>query len=51
VSLQAPTRGEGLLECVFDRYRPVEGDVPARPRSDRNPLNRDEYLLHLARRT
>jgi ribosomal protection tetracycline resistance protein len=44
------SRGEGVLECTFDRYEPVRGTVPMRPRSDHNPLNREEYLLHVARR-
>jgi ribosomal protection tetracycline resistance protein len=44
------TRGEGVLECDFDRYRPIVGAFPSRPRSDFNPLNRKEYLLHLLRR-
>jgi len=44
------TRGEGALESTFDRYRPVVRAVPDRPRSDHNPLNREEYLLHVARR-
>jgi ribosomal protection tetracycline resistance protein len=44
------SRGEGVLECTFDRYEPVRGSVPMRPRSDHNPLNREEYLLHIARR-
>jgi ribosomal protection tetracycline resistance protein len=48
--LPALTRGEGLLECAFDRYEPVRGAVPARPRSDHNPLNRKEYLLQVTRR-
>jgi ribosomal protection tetracycline resistance protein len=49
--LPALTRGEGvLLESVFDRYREVRGDIPTRPRTDDNPLDRDEYLLHLTRR-
>jgi ribosomal protection tetracycline resistance protein len=48
--LPALTRGEGLLECAFDRYEPVRGAVPARPRSDHNPLNREEYLLRVAGR-
>jgi ribosomal protection tetracycline resistance protein len=49
--LPALTRGEGvLLESVFDRYRRVQGDIPTRPRTDDNPLDRDEYLLHLTRR-
>ena len=48
--LGAPTRGEGVLECVFDRYQPVRGTIPTLPRSDHNPLNRKEYLLHVVRR-
>jgi ribosomal protection tetracycline resistance protein len=44
------TRGEGLLECAFDRYEPARGPAPARPRTDHNPLNREEYLLHVTRR-
>jgi ribosomal protection tetracycline resistance protein len=48
--LPAVTRGEGVLESSFDRYRPVSGTIPTRPRSDDNPLNREEYLLRVARR-
>ncbi|MFI6734753.1 GTP-binding protein [Nonomuraea sp. NPDC050451] len=44
------TRGEGVLECAFDRYQPVRGPIPERPRTDHNPLNRKEYLLHVVRR-
>jgi ribosomal protection tetracycline resistance protein len=44
------TRGEGTLECAFDRYEPVRGEIPARPRTGRNPLDRKEYLLHVTRR-
>ncbi|MET7330129.1 translation factor GTPase family protein [Nonomuraea sp. NPDC005650] len=44
------TRGEGVLECAFDRYQPVRGPVQERPRTDHNPLNRKEYLLHVVRR-
>ena len=50
LELPALTRGEGVLESAFDRYRPVSGTIPSRPRSDRNPLNREEYLLRLAGR-
>ncbi len=46
----ALTRGEGVLEWTFDRYQPVAGTIPTRPRSDHNPLNRKEYLLHVMRR-
>jgi ribosomal protection tetracycline resistance protein len=49
LELPALTRGEGVLECAFSRYEPVSGDVPTRPRSDHNPLNRKEYLLRVAR--
>jgi len=44
------TRGEGVVEAVFGRYQPVRGEVPERPRTDHNPLNREEYLLHVSRR-
>ncbi|MFE5191967.1 GTP-binding protein [Streptomyces sp. NPDC056628] len=46
------TRGEGELETAFDHYAPAPpGPVPHRPRTDRDPLNRKEYLLNLTRRT
>jgi ribosomal protection tetracycline resistance protein len=50
--LPALTRGEGVLECAFDRYRyqQVVGEIPTRPRTDKNPLDRKEYLLRVARR-
>ncbi len=48
--LPALTRGEGVLESAFDHYQPVRGTIPTRPRSDHSPLNRKEYLLHVARR-
>jgi ribosomal protection tetracycline resistance protein len=47
--LPALTRGEGVLECPFDRYEPVTGARPERPRTDRNPLDRAEYLLRSTR--
>jgi ribosomal protection tetracycline resistance protein len=43
------TRGEGVLETAFDRYEPVRGPAPTRPRTDDNPLNREEYLLRVTR--
>jgi ribosomal protection tetracycline resistance protein len=43
------TRGEGVLESAFDHYQLVRGENPVRPRSDHNPLNRKEYLLHVSR--
>jgi len=44
------TRGEGVLEYAFDRYAPVRGAIPTRARTDQNPLNRKEYLIHVMRR-
>lgn len=44
------TSGEGVLECVFDRYEPVRDTIPTRPRTDNNPLDRREYLLRLGKR-
>jgi ribosomal protection tetracycline resistance protein len=48
--LPALTRGEGVLESMFERYQPVTGPIPERPRTDHDPLNRREYLLHVQRR-
>jgi ribosomal protection tetracycline resistance protein len=48
--LPALTRGEGVLESAFERYQPVTGAVPGRERTDHDPLNRREYLLHVLRR-
>jgi ribosomal protection tetracycline resistance protein len=47
--LPALTRGEGVLESAFDSYRQVRGAIPTRPRTDHNPLDREEYLLRIAR--
>ncbi|WP_242903457.1 elongation factor G [Actinomadura terrae] len=44
------THGEGVLESAFDRYAPVRGEAPSRPRSGVDPLDREEYLLHVVRR-
>ena len=48
-ALPGLTSGEGTLETEFDHYRPVRGEAPERPRTDHNPLNRKEYLLHVQR--
>ena len=55
LEIPADTLGPMLpaLGCVpfrFDCYQPVGGTMPTWPRSDRNPLNCKEYLLHLVRR-
>ena len=39
--------GEGLLEYVFAGYQPVSGAIPTRSRTDRNPLDRREYLMRV----
>ncbi len=44
------THGEGVLAAAFDHYRPVRGDIPTRPRTDNNPVNRKDYLTRVARR-
>jgi ribosomal protection tetracycline resistance protein len=44
------TRGEGVMESSFDRYEPVRGRIPTRPRTDDNPLDREEYLHRVTRR-
>ena len=44
------TRGEGVLESEFDSYGPTTGTPPTRTRSGQDPLNREGYLLRLARR-
>ena len=49
--MPALTRGEAVVESAFERYDPVRGPVPSRPRTDPNPLDRKEYLLRVLRRT
>ena len=44
------TGGEGALDTDFAGYEPVAGEPPSRRRTSPNPLNREEYLMHLARR-
>ncbi len=45
--LPALTRGEGVLEREFAAYQPSRGETPTRPRTDHNPVDREEYLLHV----
>jgi ribosomal protection tetracycline resistance protein len=45
------TGGEGVLESEPGGYEPVSGETPTRRRTTPNPLNREEYLMHIARRT
>ncbi|HWL32398.1 MAG TPA: translation factor GTPase family protein [Gaiellaceae bacterium] len=44
------TGGEGVLESDFGGYQAATGTPPTRRRTTANPLNRAEYLMHLARR-
>jgi ribosomal protection tetracycline resistance protein len=44
------SHGDGVLESSFGRYQPVTGPTPTRPRTDHNPLDRQEYLLHAKHR-
>ncbi|MEV6282018.1 translation factor GTPase family protein [Kribbella sp. NPDC051770] len=41
------THGEGILLTTFDSFQPFPGPPPTRPRTDGNPLNHKEYLVHL----
>ncbi len=43
------TRGEGVLTTAFDHHELVRDAVPSRPRTDRNPLDRTEYLALVER--
>jgi ribosomal protection tetracycline resistance protein len=49
-NLPGLTGGEGVLESTFAGYEPVAGEQPPRRRTTPNPLNLDEYVMHLARR-
>ncbi len=47
--LPALTRGEGVVECLFDRFEPVTGAIPTRPRTTVDPLDFERYVLQLSR--
>ena len=49
-ALPGLTGGEGILESHFAGYEPLTRAAPARQRTTPNPLNREEYVMHLARR-
>jgi ribosomal protection tetracycline resistance protein len=44
VLLPGLARGEGVLASTFDDYQPIRGEAPTRPRTDRDPRTRGEYL-------
>jgi ribosomal protection tetracycline resistance protein len=48
--LPGTSGGEGVAETTFAGYRPVSGAPPSRRRTMANPLNREEYLMHIERR-
>ncbi|MFU1793941.1 GTP-binding protein [Paenibacillus azoreducens] len=48
-SLHAFTQGEGFMMAEPAGFIQVHGDVPSRPRTDYNPLQRNEYLMHVMR--
>jgi ribosomal protection tetracycline resistance protein len=41
-------RGEGMFSDRFDTYQELTGPIVVRPRTDRNPLNRKEYLSRVS---
>jgi ribosomal protection tetracycline resistance protein len=47
--LSGLTGGEGVVETSFGGYRPMIGSAPRRRRTTANPLNRDAYMMQLAR--
>ncbi|WP_370452351.1 GTP-binding protein [Kribbella caucasensis] len=47
IQLPGLTHGEGVLLTTFEAYLPVTGTPPYRARTDGNPLNQKEYVLHL----
>lgn len=48
-TLYSFTKGEGVLVVEPGGYTEIKGDVPSRARTDHNPLDREEYLLHIPR--
>jgi ribosomal protection tetracycline resistance protein len=49
-ALPGLSHGSGVLVSRFDTHRPVVGVAPSRTRTDGNPLDSKEYLLHVVRR-
>jgi ribosomal protection tetracycline resistance protein len=45
--LPGQTHGEGILTTTSTTYTPAPPPTPVRPRTDGNPLNQPQYLLHL----
>ncbi|MFF0145164.1 ribosomal protection tetracycline resistance protein [Amycolatopsis sulphurea] len=49
-ALPTLTQGEAAMASRPHAHRPTQGQPPRRPRTDANPLNPKEYLLHTTRR-
>jgi ribosomal protection tetracycline resistance protein len=49
-AVPVPTRGEGVLEWRLAGHEPVTASAPTRRRTTADPLNREEYLMSVARR-
>ncbi|MGW1345768.1 GTP-binding protein [Kribbella sp. NPDC002412] len=45
--LPSLTHGEGILTPTTTTYTPAPSPTPTHPRTDGNPLNQKQYLLHL----
>lgn len=45
--LPSQTHGEGILTTTTTTYTPAPSPTPTRPRTDGNPLDQKQYLLHL----
>ncbi len=50
-TLPGLTQGQGAWLAYPGEDQPTKGQIPVRARTDGNPLNRDEYMLHLSGRT
>lgn len=48
-SLHSFTQGEGFIVVRPSGFAKMSGEVPTRARTDDNPLNRKDYLLHVLR--
>lgn len=46
-SLHAFSEGEGVFLTKPSGFRKIENAFPTRKRSDYNPLNRKDYMLHI----
>ncbi|MBO0996125.1 elongation factor G [Bacillus sp. SD088] len=47
VGLHSYTEGEGIFIARPSGYKKIDGEIPTRKRSDYNPLNKKEYLMHV----